>query len=154
MLLEQMLIKHLASAVKDHKELPPLNENSTGFFPHVNIGMNSRGKVRFSLMCTSREMIGRWLRASDACVAHSDGGFKYCVLGWPLHVLGLSNAAGEWTPTMFGITSTMEDEHVAEMFDAYVNIFEKVTGRSCTRRESMSGSEKCYRSGLAKAFGS
>ena len=145
-------ILNFAEAVKDHNKLPPSNEDCVGFFPHVSIGKDLQGENRFTLICTTRELIRRWLQASDKCPAHANGGFKYKVLGWLLHVLGLSNPAGEWTTSMYGITSTMEDEHVAEVFDAYVNIFEKVTGRSCAKRESMSDSKKCYRLGFAKAF--
>jgi len=113
-------------------------------------------KLKVTVVATTRVLQARWKQGRD-CVAASDGGFKFNLLGWPLHVLGHVNPAGNFALCGIALTSSMAQEHIAEMFEGFASSISKSTrcGPDAVRKAlAMSDAEGAYRHGMAKAFGS
>ena len=95
----------------------PLTQTQ-GFFCHSFVSPPGIEKPKVTIVATTRALQRRWSSAS-ACAGAADGGFKFNLLGWPLHVIGVVNPAGEFGLCALGMTSTMQKEHVKEMFEGF-----------------------------------
>ena len=105
------------------------------------------------VVATSRELQERWA-ASSECPAAIDGGYKFNLLGWPLHVLGSVNPAGKFGVAALAITSNVELDTVSKMLIGFKTSTERVTRRTADRLLAMSDGEVAYRNAMAKTFGS
>ena len=128
---------------------------SKGYFCHAYVSPPGQNKAKLSVMATTRILQQRWIRSPKSVVA-ADGGFKFNLLGWPLHVLGTVNRAGNFSLHGLGLTSTMASEHIEELFEGFSHSTRRVTGCSQAAMQiplAMSDAEKAYRTALAKKFG-
>ena len=71
------------------------------------------GKGRkVTLIATTKELQRLWCQANVAAI---DGGYKFNIMNWPLHVIGVMNENQEFRITSLAITSTCAKPLVVEM---------------------------------------
>lgn len=77
----------LEAAVAKHRAIPV--NDCEGFFCVSDIGHDEGNKPKVTLMATTRVLLKRWAGASKSskCCGHTDGGFKFNIMGWPVTVL-------------------------------------------------------------------
>ena len=46
-------------------------------------------KPYVTFVATTNKSLRRWADAGEASLCAADGGYKYCLLGWPLTLLGV-----------------------------------------------------------------
>ena len=142
----------LRATIAKSKAVPA--RNTAGYFCHSFVTPPGAKKPKLTVIATTRILQKRWVECPDA-VASADGGFKFTVLGWPLHVLGTVNPAGTFTLHALGLTSSMEHEHVADMLKGFKDSTVRVTGCGAggvKKALAMSDAEGAYRKGLANNF--
>ena len=67
------------------------------------VGVDHKRRVKCTVVATTRALQEKWADASEAkLTAHSDGGFKFNMMGWPATVIGLSNGAGAFCGSGLG----------------------------------------------------
>lgn len=102
----------LRRALGKHQAIPA--HRTKGYYCYSACSSSGLGKKpKVTVVATTRTLQERWV-TSPECTAAADGGFKFNLLGWPLHVIGLVNAAGNFAPCALGLTSSMEGEHVGD----------------------------------------
>ena len=69
-----------------------------------------------------------------ACI---DGGFKYNVMGYPLHLWGVVNPCGRLAVTGLGMTTTVTKPMIQDMLSSYADQAEKITGKRRTKEYGM-----------------
>lgn len=142
----------LRKAVAKHQALPA--DRSKGYYCYSTIPMTKVGqKPKFTVVATTRLLQQRWVDSPE-CTASADGGFKFNLLGWPLHVIGQVNGAGNFSLCAIGLTSSMEGEQIADMLRGFQSSTARVTKRSTDKAFAMSDAEVAYRRGLSTAFAS
>jgi len=147
-------VGQLHSIVRKHSDIPAKRDK--GYFCYSMFSSQGSKKRKFTAIATTRKQQQRWVESPNS-VAAADGGFKFSVLGWPLHVLGSVNPAGEFTLHALGTTSTMEESHVSDMFCGCGDNTARLTGSGSAgvkKAFAMTDAEKAYRKAMAKAFGS
>jgi hypothetical protein len=144
----------LRGTVAKSRALP--SRTTQGYFCHSFVSAPGQKKPKLTVVATTRKLQQRWVEATGS-VAAVDGGFKFNLLGWPLHVLGTVNPAGRFTLHALGLTSTMESDHVGEMVKGFRDSIVRLTGcgmRDVNKPLAMSDGEAAYRKALADSFSS
>ena len=121
-----------------------------GYFSVVEIERLSGDNRKVTLVATTRKLQQRWFQSPVAAI---DGGFKFAIMGWPVHVLGVMNDDQELCYTGLGITSTMKQEHIVAMVNRYNNAATNATGKVARKRFGICDAEEAYRQALSKACG-
>jgi hypothetical protein len=114
----------LREFVSKHSALPA--RHTKGFLCYSFVSPPGE-KLKVTVVATTRVLQKRWVNGKD-CVAAADGGFKFNLLGWPLHVLGQVNPAGNFALCGLGLTSSMASEHVTDMITGFANSVVRGTG--------------------------
>ena len=104
-------------------------------------------------MVTTRALQKRFVQASKCTVA-MDGGFKFNSAGWPLHVLGCINPAGNFSLCGIDLSSTMEKGEIMNMVSGFARQKARLTQCSVNKDYAMSDAELAYRESLAACFSS
>ena len=120
-----------------------------GYICHSKIERTGK-KYRATVIATTPFLQRRFVNAKECPVA-IDGGFKFNLLGWPLHVFGSINPAGEFGIAALALTSTME--HVAEMLKGFRDTTVKITGKCANKLFAMSDAEVAHRRALTDVYG-
>ena len=144
----------LRQTIAKSKALPA--RETQGYICHSFVSQPGAKKPKLTLTVTTRKLQKRWVECPGS-VAAADGGFKFNLLGWPLHVLGTVNPAGRFTLHALGLTSTMKSDHVSEMLGGFLDSTVRVTGcgqGGVKKALAMSDGEKAYREALADKLGS
>lgn len=122
-----------------------------GFFATREVRRAGRGgRPEFLLIATTKELLSRWAESTVACI---DGGYKYNVMGYPLHLLGVVNPCGKLAVTGLGMTSTVSKDMIQDMLSKYADNAEKITGKRPDKEYGMSDGEVAYRHALKHALG-
>lgn len=108
-------------------------------------------RPKLTVVATTEVLMRRFAGAKRSPVS-ADGGFGQNLLGWPTHVIGVSNDAGQYACCGIGMTSSMEAEHVTDMAVTYAQETKRVTGLSVHKDFVMSDQEAAYRRALKTAF--
>ena len=138
--------------VAGHKATPA--DEMKGFFSQVDIKKDDGGTPVVTLLATTRTLLNRCADASEhGNIICADGGHKFTLLGWPVTVLGVSNAAGNFGVVALGITSGMSTDQLAAMFKSFRDRVVRSNPKFGGFALSMSDGEDAYRSGLAQGFG-
>ena len=74
------------------------------------------------------------------------------MLGWPTHVIGVSNEAGEYACCGLAMTSSMEAQHITDMMESFAGVMQRETKRNVHKPFVMSDQELAYRQALKVAF--
>ena len=98
----------------------------TGYFAARVARRLADGKPEILLVATTRHLCWRFTQTKVACV---DGGWKYNVMSYPLHLLGGLNPAGQLCVMGLGITSGLQKELVHKMLQSYAHEVESATGQ-------------------------
>ncbi|CAE7680733.1 unnamed protein product [Symbiodinium sp. KB8] len=122
-----------------------------GYICHSKIERTGK-KYRATVIATTPFLQRRFVNAKECPVA-IDGGFKFNLLGWPLHVFGSINPAGEFGIAALALTSTMEHGHVAEMLKGFRDTTVKITGKCANKLFAMSDAEVAHRRALTDVYG-
>eukprot|EP00973_Karenia_brevis_P087709 12164172-Karenia_brevis.AAC.1 len=100
----------LSQACKLHARPPPAKH--TGYFAVHQICRSENGQPHVILVASTQTMLKRWIEPDVACI---DGGYKYNIMGYPVHLLGVVNPSGNFCVTGLGVTSGNKKPMVAEM---------------------------------------
>ena len=138
----------LTQAVLGHTQVPAAKHK--GFFAVKDIRRSPGGAPHVILVATTPHLLSRWTLSRVACI---DGGWKYNVMGYPLHLFGVLNEQGNMAVTGLGVTSTVSKPFVAEMLRAYARQVSAVNERNSSKDFLMSDAEGAYREGMKEAFG-
>jgi hypothetical protein len=124
-----------------------------GFFSYSFVSPPGEKKPMVTVVATTRALQERWTSAAS-CPAAVDGGFKFNLLGWPLHVLGAVNPAGEFGLCGLAMTSSMQKDHVKSMFEGHRDSTARTTreNTALTRSFGMADGEEAYRSAFRQVF--
>ena len=141
----------LRQAVAKRQQLPA--DKKRGYFCYSNIITTPGQKPSFAIVATTRQLQERWVD-TPSLVAAADGGFKFNFLGWPVHVIGHVNEAGQFGLCALGMTSTMQAEQVKSMFEGFRDSTVRVTQGQASKTWAMSDAEEAYRRAQAEVFGS
>ena len=139
----------LASASKEFARRPV--SDVAGYLAVKRISVTAGGKPYVTLVATTKRSLHRWANSS---VCSTDGGYKYCLLGWPLTLDGVINPAGTLNVTSLTLTSHMTEEHIQAAKEGFKHEVESVTGKPASKRFSMSDGELAYRNSLSNTFSS
>ena len=143
-------VGQLREAVAKRQRVPAAACRTQGFFCFSSI--RAKGKqLQFTVVATTRKLQSRWVNCTH-CVAAIDGGFKFNLLGWPLHVLGHVNAAGRFGLCALGLTSSMDGAQIRAMLKGFRDSTVQVTQGDTTKRLAMSDAETAYRRAMAEVF--
>ena len=141
----------LVSIVNRDTEMP--RDTYKGWWCHADIVSESAGAGRITLVATSRKMIDRCASAAfNGCVISADGGHKFCLMGWPLTIIGVNNRAGSFGVVAFCLSNSSSTEHVTSMMQAFKAAVVREHPSFAGFEFSMSDSEDCYRTGLKETF--
>ena len=144
----------LRAIIARHTSMPP--KMTQGYFCYSYVSPPAQKKLKVTLVATTRALQKRWVD-SPHCQAAADGGFKFNLLGWPLHVLGCVNPAGNFGLCALALTSTMAKEHIADMLRGFRDSTIRATGCGASGANkvlAMSDAEAAYREGLRTVFAS
>ena len=142
----------LREAIRKRQQIPAQCLRGYYCYSSVKTGPSHK-KPKITVVATTPLLQQRWVDTPDL-VASADGGFKFNLLGWPLHVIGHVNQAGQFGLCALALTSTMEADHVEEMFQGFRDSTIRFTHGNTNKRLAMSDAETAYRRALAKWFGS
>ena len=140
-------IGQLREAINKRKTLPAARDR--GYFCYSSVCTDGK-KPKFAMVATTRLLQERWVN-QPSCVASMDGGFKFNLLGWPLHVLGHVNEAGQFGLCALGLSSNLEHKTVQDMLEGFRDSTVRVTRGSTKKKLVMSDAEVVYRSALREA---
>ena len=106
-------VGELQKKVTEHAGRPA--DALDGYFCYHHISSpGPKQKPVVTVVCTTRCLQQRWSHG-HTCAASIDGGFKFNLLGWPLHAIGIVNPAGNFGLCAIGMTSTMQKDHITSM---------------------------------------
>ena len=108
-------------------------------------------KPKLTVVATTRHLQARWVNMPQ-CPAAVDGGFKFNLLGWPIHAIGKVNEAGQYGLCALGMTSTMEGSQVTEMLQGFRDSTARVIRGNPNKKFAMSDAELAYRRALSEVF--
>ncbi|CAE7232615.1 unnamed protein product [Symbiodinium natans] len=142
-------IGQLREAINKRKALPAARDR--GYFCYSSVSTDGK-KNKVAMVATTRLLQERWVN-QPSCVASMDGGFKFNLLGWPLHVLGHVNEAGQFGLCALGLSSNLEQKTVQSMLEGFRDSTARVTRSNTRKKLAMSDAEAAYRKSLREVFG-
>ena len=141
----------LVAMVDADAEMP--RDTHKGWWCHSQVVSDAGGDARISLVATTRKMIDRCATAaSQGCVISADGGHKFCLMGWPMTIIGVNNRAGNFGVVALCLSSSSSTEHVTQMLQGFKGAVVRQHPEFKGFEFSMSDSEDCYRTGLSDKF--
>ena len=124
-----------------------------GWWCHRQVVSEAVGDARITLVATTRKLIDRCaIAAQHGCVISADGGHKFCLMGWPMTIIGVNNRAGNFGVVALCLSSSSGTEHVTHMIEGFKAAVVRHHPDFKGFEFSMSDSEDCYRSGLSETF--
>jgi hypothetical protein len=124
-----------------------------GYFCYSETTSEAGRKPTVTVVATTRVLQERFAYGRNCCGA-IDGGFKFNLLGFPLHVIGQTNPAGNFGLVGLGLTSSMQSDKIERMLRGFHDSSSRVTRAPCQKAYAMSDGEQAYRRGMASVFGS
>ena len=123
-----------------------------GYFSVINWERTSATKRAVTLVATTRCLQHRWFATPVGAI---DGGRKFTIMGWPVHVWGAINNKHEVCPTAIGLTSTSHKERVVSMLQEWERTAATVVSASKRSKKEfgMCDAEDAYRAALAASVG-
>ena len=101
-------VSDLKDALAKHTEAPA--DKCKGYICHAVVDMTEKDKPDIQVVATSVSLQERFAGKTTLGVA-MDGGFKFNLLGWPLHILGVLNPRGQLAVCAVALTSSARAEH-------------------------------------------
>ena len=101
----------------------PIGEH-TPFFCVREIERTSAGKPKVTLVASTKSLMDRWHESSMCCIG---GGYKFNIVAYPCHLIGIANSEGNIAVTAIATTSTQETDHITHMLKQYVAQIEHYT---------------------------
>jgi hypothetical protein len=143
----------LREFVSKNSAMPAIH--TRGFLSYISVGKPGEN-LKVTVVATTRVLQERWANDKN-CLAAADGGFKFNLMGWSLHVVGQVNPAGNFSLYGLALTSSMAKEHVTDMLTGFANSVIRRSGcgpDGVKKALAMSDAELAFRQGLAQAFSS
>jgi hypothetical protein len=144
-------IGELREKVAQHSQIPARTDNGYFCYTSIKEGSGKNAKPIVTVVATTRILQERWASGTE-CTVGVDGGFKFNLLGWPLHVLGQTNPAGNYGLCGLALTSTMEKAHIKDMIQGFSDSTHNLTKRSPKKKYGMSDAEYAYRFALSEVL--
>ena len=143
----------LAKASNPHVKVPV--SDVAGYLIQRKISIDpATNKPKVVLVATTKKSLRRWAEAGAASLCAVDGGYKYCLLGWPLTLLGVINEAGHMAVVALILTSDMSQSIIEDAFASVKREASLLTGHPCTKKWGMCDGEPAYRQALGNCFSS
>ena len=120
-----------------------------GYFAVREVSRSGGSRPEILLIATTKKLMARWSESTVACI---DGGFKYNIMGYPLHHWGVVNPSGQLAVTGLGVTSSMSKPMIKNMLSKYADQVKQVTGKMPGKAQAMSDAEESYRYAMKEAF--
>ena len=132
--------KHLSTPANKHK----------GFFCFRACASTGGkgGKPSVVLVATTTNLLQRFASTGPQGICAADGGFKHCIMGWPLTVHGTINPAGNIAETALILTSDMQGATMTQAMAGFKAAAQTATGHEITKGFAMADAAANYPSGL------
>jgi hypothetical protein len=124
-----------------------------GFFCYRVVVRTKNDKPRVVLVATTLNLLRRFASTGNDGICAADGGFKHCIMGWPVTVHGTINPAGNVGATALILASDMTAATMTEACKGYRVAVEKATNQVISKGFAMADCGGNYRAALKEAYG-